>query len=117
MRVRAIDENNDWTFGRGLQDYKQDDKAVAQNVKTRVQSFYRDCFFDLNSGIDWFNLLSRGTEKFLQLAVSSVISTTDGVVGLNNVNVYYDRVQRHINIYYDIKTVFSRSYQQEIAFM
>ena len=39
MKVRAIDINNDWTFGRGLQDYKLNDRAVAQNVKTRLQSF------------------------------------------------------------------------------
>ncbi|MEE0059280.1 MAG: hypothetical protein UE295_00475 [Acutalibacteraceae bacterium] len=110
MRVRAIDENNDWTFGRGLQDYKIDDRAVAQNVKTRLQSFYNDCFFDLEAGIDWFNLLSRGTESLLLLAIKQNIINTDGVVGLNNVDVLFDRYERHITIKYDIQTVYSRSY-------
>ena len=113
MRVRAIDENHDWTFGRGLQDYKQDDRAISQNAKTRLLSFYGDCFFDLTAGIDWFNLLNRGTEKLLQLAVSSVITTTNGVVGLNNVSVDFNRISRHITIKYDIKTIFSKSYIEE----
>lgn len=115
MKVRAIDINNDWTFGRGLQDYKLNDRAVAQNVKTRLQSFYRDCFFDLDAGIDWFNVLGRGTENFLLLAVRKVISTTENVVGINKVEVNYDRYTRHIAIYYDIQTIYSKSYIDEFA--
>lgn len=112
MRVRAIDENNDWTFGRGLQDYKENDRAVSQNIKTRLQSFYRDCFFDLDAGLDWFNLLGRGTKNLLLLAVKMVISQTEGVFGINNVDVQYDEYSRHITITYDIKTIYSQSYQE-----
>lgn len=115
MRVRAVDSNHDWTFGRGLQDYKIEERAIAQNVKTRLLSFYRDCFFDLNAGIDWFNLLGRGTEKFLLLAIRTVISTTEGVVGINKVTVDYNRQERHITIYYDIRTIYSKSYIEEIT--
>lgn len=116
MKVRAIDDNNDWTFGRGRQDYKEDDKAVEQNVKTRLMSFYRDCFFDLEAGIDWFNLLgSRGTEKILSLVVKQSILGTDGVVSLNNAGIEFDRISRHITLSYDIKTVYSRSYKGEFV--
>lgn len=115
MRVRAVDKNHDWTFGRGLQDYKIDDRAVAQNVKTRLLSFYRDCFFDLNAGIDWFNLLGRGTENLLTLAIKQCIVNTDGVVGLNSVNIDFDRMSRHITLSYDIKTIFSKSFVSEFV--
>jgi len=115
MKVRAIDENNDWTFGRGLQDYKQDDKAISQNTKTRLLSFYGDCFFDLTAGIDWFNLLSRGTENLLTLAIKQSIINTEGVVGINNADVNFDRMSRHITLKYDIKTTFSKSFISEFA--
>lgn len=113
MRVRAVDENHDWTFGRGLQDYKLDSRAVSQNVKTRLLSFYNDCFFDLEAGIDWFNLLSRGTENFLLLAIKQNIVNTEGVTGLNTVDVDYARYSRHITIRYDIKTIYSQSFKDE----
>lgn len=113
MRVRAIDENHDWTFGRGLQDYKQDDRAIAQNTRTRIQSFYRDCFFDLEAGIDWFNLLGINTQNLLLLALRKTISMTNGVVGINSVDVDFNRISRHITIKYDIKTIFSKSYIEE----
>lgn len=115
MRVRAIDTANDWVFGRGLQDYKVDDRAVAQNVKTRLQSFYRDCFFDLTAGIDWFNLLSRGTESLLLLAIKQNIINAEGVVGLNTVDIDFDRVERHITIKYDIKTIYSKSFVDQFV--
>ena len=115
MRVRAVDENHDWTFGRGLQDYKVDEKAVSQNVKTRLLSFYRDCFFDLESGINWFALLGRGTVNLLTLAIKQNIINTNGVVGLNSVSVDYDRITRHITLKYDIKTIFSKSFIDEFV--
>lgn len=113
MRVRAVDENHDWTFGRGHQDYKIDDIAISQNVKTRLLSFYRDCFFDLDAGIDWFNLLSRGTQSFLELAIKQTIINTDGVTGLNTVSVNFNSYTRRLTIKYDIKTIFSQSFIDE----
>lgn len=110
MRVRAVDSNHDWTFGSGLQDYKIDDRAVSQNVKTRLLSFYRDCFFDLEAGIDWFNLLSRGTESLLLLSIKQCIVNTEGVVGINSVDIDFNRYERHLTVKYDIKTVYSKSF-------
>lgn len=115
MRVRAVDETHDWTFGLGKQDYKIDERAVAQNVKTRLLSFYRDCFFDLNAGLDWFNLLGKGTKSLLLLAIKMVISQTEGVFGVNSVDIVYDEYTRQITIKYDIKTVYSRSYQENVV--
>lgn len=115
MRVRAVDINNDWTFGRGFQDYKSSDRAIAQNVKTRVQSFYRDCFFDMEAGIDWFNLLGYGTQEFLYMSIQETVINTEGVTGINSVNIDYDRENRTFTIKYDIQTIYSKSYIDEFA--
>ena len=74
--VRGVDNNNDWLFGKGKNDYKSNNNAVAQNIKTRLQSFLGDCFFDLNAGIDWFNLLGSKQQLSLKLSVSATILNT-----------------------------------------
>jgi hypothetical protein len=112
MIVRGLDKNHDWTFGNGKQDYRVDQLCVEQNCKTRLMSFVNDCFFDVNAGIDWWNLLSRGTEEQLLTAIKGVILNTDGVVGINNVEI--SLVDRVLTVKYDIKTQFSASYQAEL---
>lgn len=113
MRVRAITENREWTFGKGKQGYKIDEEAIAQNVKTRVLSFFGDCFFDLKAGIDWWNLLGVGKREELLKAIQTVILTTEGVAGINSIDAYNkDRV---LHITYDIKTIFSESYQGNLT--
>ncbi len=57
MHIRAIDSENDWQFGKGLQSYKYKNNAIMQNVKTRLLSFLNDCWFDMEAGIDWYRLL------------------------------------------------------------
>lgn len=113
MRVRAITGDREWTFGKGKQGYKVDEEAIAQNVQTRIMSFFGDCFFDLRAGIDWWNLLGVGTREELLKAIQSVILNTNGVVGINSVDVYTrDRV---LNVTYDIRTIFSESYQGNLT--
>lgn len=115
MKTRAIDTAGDWEFGRGLQDYKQDDRAIAQNVRTRLMSFYGDCFFDEGAGIDWFTLLGRGTQELLLMNIKQVIIDTEGVTGINDVNIVIDREKRVFTVSYDIQTVYSKSYIDEFS--
>lgn len=82
MIVRAIDDNNDWTYGKGLEDYRTNNEAVAQSIKTRLQSFFGDCFFANQEGIDWFNLLGSKSQLPLNLAINATILNTDNVTGI-----------------------------------
>lgn len=114
MRVRGLDNDGDWVFGIGNQAYVKDDAMIAQMIKTRILSFLGDCFFAIQEGIDWFNLLERGAENetLLERSISLTILQTEGVVGINNVDL--TRNGRSIIIDYDIRTIFSASYQQQI---
>jgi len=86
MITRAVDGNNDWLFGRSKQDYKVGRDAVAQNIKTRLQSFLGDCFFSLEDGIDWFNLLGSKQTLILSLNIQAVILNTPEVVKLTQID-------------------------------
>lgn len=108
MIVRRITNENDWTFGKGKNNYLTDSSAVAQNVKTRLQSFLGDCFFSLQSGIDWFNLLGSKEQVKLRLAISTTILNTDNVTKLNELTVDVSE-DRKISISYSISTIYGQA--------
>lgn len=106
MIIRALDTEGDWTFGKGKNDYKSGNAAIGQNVETRLKSFLGDCFFALDAGIDWFNLLGSKNQVGLELAVRSVILNTALVTGIKSLSVSLDS-RRRIAMTYVITTVYT----------
>lgn len=106
MRVRALDGNGDWQFGKGQNDYKVNQDAIAQSIQTRLKSFLGDCFFNIGAGIDWFNLLGSKNEIALNLSVSAIILNTQNVTGIKELSFVVD-TDRRVTIHYKVQTVFS----------
>ena len=80
MRVRRIDADGDWTFGRGRACYADTSESVAQRVLTRLRSFTGDWFLDLSHGLPWFDLMKRPADLArIERAVKRHILKTDGV--------------------------------------
>ncbi len=106
MIVRALDTNGDWLFGKGRNDYKSNQDAIAQNIQTRLLSFLGDCFFDTAAGIDWFNFLGGKNQTALNLAINAVILNTDNVTGMlqTSVNLSTSRV---FTVQYRVQTTYS----------
>lgn len=107
MIVRALDEVGDWSFGKGRNNYLSNNKAIVQNISTRLKMFLGDCFFALNQGIDWFNLLGSKNQVALELAVRSVILNTEGVTTLIDVQIELDHTTRRIRMQYTVETIYS----------
>lgn len=85
MIFRNLDENHDWQFGKGLQDYARHDKAIALNIKTRLLSWVNDCFFDLGAGVDWLNRLGdKSQRRLLEDDLRRIIIQTPDVTGVNS---------------------------------
>lgn len=114
MRVRGIDGNNDWLFGKGANDYKFNRDAVSQNIKTRLQSFLGDCFFDLGAGIDWFNLLGGKSKLAIDLAIRTVILNTEEVTSLKQLNII-EGENRNLLLSYEVTTIYGEITAQEIV--
>lgn len=104
--VRTLDGDNDWTFGAGINNYRVNKNAVAQNIQTRLNSFIGDCYFDLKAGLDWFNLLGCKDPISLNLAISATILNTAYVVKLTQLNIRLDSATRNIEIDYEVLTAF-----------
>ena len=111
MIVRALDAVNDWTFGKGRNDYKRGNDAIAQRLQTRLMSFLRDCFFATNDGLDWFNLMGGKDLTVIKLSIASTILNTEGVTSM--VNLYVNRVEnRGLTIGYSVTTVYTDASEQ-----
>lgn len=107
MIVRALDNLGQWTFGKGKNNYKTGNSAVAQMIATRLRSFVGDCFYATAEGVDWFNLLGAKDQVSLQLAINACILGTDGVTSLTQSFVLLDRKTRRLSVTYVVTTVYS----------
>lgn len=103
--IRAVDADGDWQFGAGLNDYKQNLLAVAQDIQNNLNMFLGDCFFATNVGIDWFNLLGGKDQTAINLAVNAAILNTSGVTGLLQVNTILSET-RVLTLQYNVNTVY-----------
>lgn len=112
--IRNLDINHDWTFGSSKSNYLSGNEEIALNLKTRTLSFLGDCFFAVDKGIDWFNLLDYRYQEKLELSVSEVIKNTPGVTAINSIDILMGQ-NRRIAIQYDIQTQFSKSYINQIT--
>ena len=97
MLIRKNDENNEWIFGRGRNDYIKNEDALKQNLKTRILSWKNDCFFDLQAGVDWNNYLDIGTKFFLDQNVKQVILQTPDVIKINSYESVLSTIYGSIN--------------------
>lgn len=109
MSVRSLDKNGDWTFGKGKNNYLYRNAAIVQNISTRLKSFLGNCFFALDSGIDWFNLLGSKNQLALELQVRTIIMGTAGVTRLVSSDVTLDHETRLISMRYTVETIYSQA--------
>lgn len=114
MIIRELDDDGDWTFGRGQSDYATDEAAIELNIRTRLLSWIGDAFFALQEGVDWRNRIGPGQQDALVDEVKSVLLQSEGVVAINSVIAVFDSLTRNLTINYNIQTIFSPSFQGEI---
>lgn len=116
MIFRNLDENSDWRFGRGKNDYARNSPAVALNVKTRILSWVGDCFFAKTAGIDWANRMSdKNQVELLKQELRRVIIQTQGVTSIETFDIIFLSEQRKFTASYTINTIFSKAYKDSIT--
>lgn len=115
MIIRAL-LAGDATFGQGRENFLSGQKAVEENIQTRLQSFLRDCFFDLQAGIDWLRFMSVPTQpQEIQLSVRAIVLQSFGVVKINALEVLV--INRRIAISMNINTIFTTNYQYNLEYV
>jgi len=117
MIIRALDANHDWTFGQGKQNYLSSQKAINENIQTRLLEFLNDAFWNMNAGLDWTRLLGTpGTKQELILTCRAIILQSYGVNSVNKIDSVYYGNTRNIILTYNISTIYTnnQSFQFQI---
>lgn len=111
--IRANDENNDWIYGIGANAYKKENAGIAQDIKTRLQEWKGDCFFELEAGVDWLNRFSDGNKKLLIEECRSIILKTEGVVNVVFIDSFLNG--RDLTLNYTVQTIYTKEIQDTIT--
>jgi hypothetical protein len=109
MSFRALTSSGDWTFGNGVQNYLIDEDAINADIATALRLFLGECFFALDSGVDWWNLIGSHDEQNIILQCRKVIASRAGVARINTVYANLTRSTRQLSVTYNIDTIYSRS--------
>lgn len=113
MRVRRIDADGDWTFGRGRHSYAGTRESVAQRVKTRLQSFQGDWFLDLEHGLPWFERMAKPANlELLEADLKRCILETPGVATLTSFSIDLDHDTRNCTVAATITDIYGDDAQQ-----
>ena len=86
MKIRKNDKNNDWCFGNSQADFLiNNNNAVAQDLKTKLQEWQNDFFANLKAGIDWQTRLGYRKQKtLLDKDIKAIITNNESVLILSS---------------------------------
>jgi hypothetical protein len=115
MKIRNLDGAGDWTFGKGLQCYLTGNAAIGLDIKTYLKLWSGNCFWALQAGVNWRQLLDKGQKSRLLAALQTAIMGRFGVVGLNQLDATLDPRTRRIRVAYDVQTIYTQSFQDSIT--
>lgn len=106
MIVRSLDSNHDWTFGKGKNNYLVNNSAVTQLIQTNLLSYTGDCFFALEDGIDWLNILGSKNILRARIQISNTILNTPNVQTVVELNLNVNQ-NRSMTVTYQVVTLYS----------
>ena len=105
--LRNLDKNHDWLFCHGIQDYVKEEKEIELDIITNILCWKNNCFYDLDRGIDWYNIIGN-KNKQLAHQLTSLILNINGVVQINNIN-YNLTEDRRINVNISLDTIYKQN--------
>ena len=115
IKVRALNDNMDWTFGNNKASYIDNDNAIIQNVKTRLKSLKNDFFLDSEANIDWFGILGQIKNQNTVLnEIYRVTLATDGVAEINDIQIV-NLEKRNATISIDFATINTQRIKIELG--
>lgn len=79
MKVRGMDKDRDFVFGRSGIYLENSPEAVAQNVETRLALWTNQWFLDKTEGTQWLPRGVLGKQSLADTIIQSRISDTPGV--------------------------------------
>lgn len=111
MQIRKTDDNGDWRFGNGANDFWSDaPDGVAQLVVYRLSMEIQEWWLDLTAGTPWeAQILGHRSEKTRDPIIRARILDTQGVrlIEAGTYSANLDRDTRFMSITAQVTTIYS----------
>ena len=119
MTFRSLTPSADWTWGSGVQNYSPAEAAIEVNIKTALQMFRGEAFWDTTFGVDWLTLLSSAgaaqTILNIVLQTRTVIIQCFGVTRINSVSPVFTSRNRSLLLSYNLDTIYQTNVLGELV--
>lgn len=101
MITMAVLDNGDWDFNS----YKENQEAIMQEIKTALQHWQGDAFWDIASGINWQDYIGMSNNddiklQNLQTDLAKTILSVYGVVLIQTFTLNIEN--KKIRLYYEV---------------
>lgn len=108
MRVRALDADGDYRFGKSQGDFLiNSPAAVAQSVLTRLRLWQGEWFLDTTEGTPYSQqILGKTAQAIYDLAIRERVLDTDGVTAIEDYASSLDDTTRKLSVTMTIDTVY-----------
>jgi len=108
MRYRKLDENGDYVFGAGVNDFHTNTpEAVAQAVMTRLKLWVGEWFTDTSDGTGWNqSVLGKQSGNLYELTLRQRVLETPGVQSIEDFSGTLDPETRKLTISIVINTIY-----------
>lgn len=111
MRVRKQDQNGDYVFGSGQEDfYKDSPDGVAQIVQTRLLLFRGEWFLDSQEGTPYLQgVIGKSDEQVRDDIIKQRVLNTEGVLRIVSYESNLDRENRKLSVSLTIDTIYGNN--------
>ena len=119
MKYRRLDENWDYVFGHGKNDYLEGREAVGQAVKSRLLLLYGEWWEDLEDGLPLFERIlasswSDANKRAVDIIFARRIGDTTGVLNVSWYDSSFDRNKRAYSFSCRVDTVYGELYVSNV---
>lgn len=111
MRYRKQDEQGDYSFGSGLNNFHIDSaEAVAQAIETRLKLWIGEWFADTSDGTGWSQtILGKQSKNLYELTLRQRVLETFGVTSIESFQSSLDSDTRRLTVSMTVNTIYGQT--------
>ena len=89
MRTLKLDKNNNLTFSNDLQTIDSTE-AIKQDIKTLLLMWLTEYPFNINEGLNWYQLSTYNNKNDIIIAVKDRILQDKRILNVNSIDVSFN---------------------------
>lgn len=112
MRYRKQNEEGDYQFGTGLNDFHiNTPEVVAQSIETRLKLWIGEWFADTSDGTGWSEaILGKRSKNLYELTLRQRVLETQGVISIEDFQSSVNPLNRRLTVSMSVNTIYGVAY-------